>query len=48
MRPPEDSVRPAGFDFASEKQKKVCRSHDQQIERLADRLDFFATFETWN
>jgi hypothetical protein len=26
MRPPLDSERPAGFDFASLKQKKVCSS----------------------
>jgi hypothetical protein len=45
MRPPWDSERPAGFGFASLKQKKVCRSRLRQIERLADRLDAFVAIK---
>jgi hypothetical protein len=46
MRQPWDSERPAGFDFASLKQKKVCRSRLRQIERLADRLDAFVAIKS--
>jgi hypothetical protein len=46
MRPPSDSERPAGFDFASLKQKKVHRSRVWQIERLADRLDAFTAIKS--
>jgi hypothetical protein len=44
--PPWDSERPAGFDFASLKQKKVRRSHIRQTERLADRFNAFPTIKS--
>jgi hypothetical protein len=46
MRTAWDSKRSAGFDFASLKQKKIRRSHIQQIVRLTDRLDEFATIKS--
>jgi hypothetical protein len=46
MGPPWDSERPASFDFASLKPKKVCRSCIQRIERLAYRLDAFAAIKS--
>jgi hypothetical protein len=45
MGPSWDSERPAGFDFASLKQKNVRRSRIRQTERLADRFDAFATIK---
>jgi hypothetical protein len=41
IRLPWDSMRPAGLDFASLKQKKVRRSHIRRTERLANRLNAF-------
>jgi hypothetical protein len=46
MGPPWDSERPASFDFASLKPKKVCRSRIRQIERLAYCLDAFAAINS--
>jgi hypothetical protein len=46
MRPPWDSERPASFDFASLKQKKVRCSRIRQIKSLADHLDAFATIKS--
>jgi hypothetical protein len=46
MRPPWDSERSAGFDFASLKQKKIRRSRIRQIVRLADRLGAFAAIKS--
>jgi hypothetical protein len=46
MRTAWDSKRSAGFDFASLKQKKIRRSRIQQIVRLTDRLDEFATIKS--
>ncbi len=46
MGPLWDSERPAGFDFASLKPKKVCHSRIRQIERLAYRLDAFAAIKS--
>jgi hypothetical protein len=46
MGPSWDSERPAGFDFATLKQKKVRRSRIRQIERLADHLDAFAAIKS--
>jgi hypothetical protein len=43
---PWDSERPASFDFASLKQKKVRHSHIWQIERLADHLDAFSAIKS--
>ncbi len=46
MRPPWDSERPAGIDFASLKQKKVRRSHIRQTKRLANHLDAFVAIKS--
>jgi hypothetical protein len=46
MGPPWDSERPASFDLASLKPKKVCRSRIWQIERLAYCLDTFAAIKS--
>ncbi len=46
MRPPWDSERSAGFDFASLKQEKICRSRIRQIVRLMDRLGAFAAMKS--
>jgi hypothetical protein len=46
MGPPWDSERPAGFDFASLKQKKFRHSRIRQTERLADRFDAFAAIKS--
>jgi hypothetical protein len=46
MGPPWDSERPASFDFASLKQKKVYRSRIRQTERLADRFYTFAAIKS--
>jgi hypothetical protein len=44
--PPWDNEKPAGFDFASLKQRKVRRSRIQRIETLADRFNAFATIKS--
>jgi hypothetical protein len=44
--PPWDNERPAGFDFASLKQKKVRRSRIRRIETLADRFNAFAAIKS--
>jgi hypothetical protein len=46
MGPPWDIERPASFDFASLKQKKVYRSRIRQTQRLADRFDTFAAIKS--
>ncbi len=46
MRPPWDSERSAGFDFASLKQKKIRHSRIRQIVRLTDRLGAFAAIKS--
>ncbi len=46
IRPPWDSVRPAGLDFASLKQKKVCCSRIWQTERLVNRLNAFVAIKS--
>ncbi len=47
MRPPWDSERSAGFDFASLKQKKIRRSRIRRIVRLTDCLGAFAGIKVW-
>jgi hypothetical protein len=44
--PPWDNDRPAGFGFASLKQRKVRRSRIRQIETLADRFNAFAAIKS--
>jgi hypothetical protein len=46
MRPPWDSERSAGFDFASLKQKKIRRSRIRRIIRLKDCLGAFAAIKS--
>jgi hypothetical protein len=46
MRPPWDSKRTVGLNFASLKQKKIGRSRIRQIGRLVECLGPFATIKS--